>query len=93
MPYADPEKQRQAQAAWFRNEYRANAKFRKKHLAEKAAWWAERATEEEKERRRVYARDYMRKKRASAKRLAAKEAKAKGKTVAAPVKKAPPNPW
>ena len=37
MPYADPEKQRAAKAAWFRKKY-GDAAFAAKEAKRKAAW-------------------------------------------------------
>jgi hypothetical protein len=38
MPYADPQKQREAQARWYRKKYEADAKFRNAESDRKAAW-------------------------------------------------------
>jgi hypothetical protein len=38
MPYADKEKQREAQARWYREKYVNDRKFRSKEAKRKAAW-------------------------------------------------------
>ena len=38
MPYADPERQREAQARWYREKYGADAKFQKAEAKRKAKW-------------------------------------------------------
>jgi hypothetical protein len=38
MPYADPEKQREAQARWYREKYQSDAAFQHEEATRKAAW-------------------------------------------------------
>lgn len=38
MPYADPEKQREAQARWYREKYGVSRTFRNKEKKRKADW-------------------------------------------------------
>ena len=38
MPYADPDKQREAQARWYRAKYGADAGFREAEAERKAKW-------------------------------------------------------
>ena len=38
MPYADPEKQREAQARWYREKYQTDRKFRRAEASRKADW-------------------------------------------------------
>jgi hypothetical protein len=38
MPYADPEKQKEAQARWYRKKYEQDRKFRAAEAERKAAW-------------------------------------------------------
>lgn len=38
MPYADKEKQREAQRIWYREKYRREKKFRKQEAERKAKW-------------------------------------------------------
>jgi len=38
MPYADPDKQREAQARWYRAKYSADAAFREAEAERKAKW-------------------------------------------------------
>jgi hypothetical protein len=38
MPYADPEKQKEAQARWYRKKYESEPKFRRRESERKAAW-------------------------------------------------------
>jgi hypothetical protein len=38
MPYADPEKQKEAQARWYRKKYEQDRKFRTAEAERKAAW-------------------------------------------------------
>jgi hypothetical protein len=38
MPYADPEKQREAQARWYQEKYEKNRAFRRREAKRKAQW-------------------------------------------------------
>jgi hypothetical protein len=38
MPYADPEKQKEAQARWYRQKYKTDRKFRQRESDRKAEW-------------------------------------------------------
>ena len=38
MPYADPEKQREAQARWYREKYQSDRKFQNAEASRKADW-------------------------------------------------------
>jgi hypothetical protein len=38
MPYADPEKQREAQRRWYLEKYQTDRKFRKAESVRKAGW-------------------------------------------------------
>lgn len=38
MPYADPQKQREAQARWYREKYQENRKFRRHESERKSLW-------------------------------------------------------
>lgn len=38
MPYADPDKQREAKARWYRERYNSDRKFRNEEAARKADW-------------------------------------------------------
>lgn len=38
MPYADPEKQREAQARWYREKYRRDQEFQRAEADRKAQW-------------------------------------------------------
>jgi hypothetical protein len=38
MPYADPEKQREARARWYRSKYKSDANFAAQESARKADW-------------------------------------------------------
>lgn len=38
MPYADPQRQKEAQARWYREKYDSDPRFRKREAARKADW-------------------------------------------------------
>ena len=71
MPYADPDRQREAAALWYWVQYHQPGKlgreFRRRESERKKRHWKETMTEAEKERRRRKARIAMRRLRASRK--------------------------
>ena len=71
-PYADIDLQRAFQALWYSIHYhapgRAGEQFRRKESRRKARQWRETVSEEEKERRRIKAREGMRRLRAERKK-------------------------
>lgn len=46
MPYADPEKQKEAQAAHYRTKYNAKPKFKKAEAKRKASWYERKKAED-----------------------------------------------